>query len=352
MNWILLISAIAAAQGAFIIPVLRKKMDPDHFRALLPLLLVLIFTLIARVAYAPLLSGQFTQVALLSDVVLFLYGPLLLLYFSKVFDSIHSKRKSFLWHFLPALVHLALNIPLLLMSRIDYVQQLKNQQFDSFFLAITVVAWVHNAAYFIYLVYQFGGNLKSKETDQRLTQFLRRLMVCIGIILLIWMSSNGHAIITNSLPSNQFFQGIWIALSLTVFVICYYSLLYEGRFKQKRMMSIDHQFIHRIEKLLVQNELFRNPELRLPLLAEKLNTNTLFLSRAINEHYECNFPDYLNKLRIRAFLQMANSEQFAHLTHWAIAEKAGFNSKTAFYRAFKKEKQVTPSEFLRNGASA
>jgi AraC-like DNA-binding protein len=106
-------------------------------------------------------------------------------------------------------------------------------------------------------------------------------------------------------------------------------------------------YMRRLEAFIEQQQPFLNPHLTLPKLAEDLGMSIHTLSKVINDGYNKNFFDFVNSYRIIAFQQMARSEQYQHLTLPAIAQEAGFNSKTAFNRAFKKMTGLTPREYLR-----
>jgi AraC-like DNA-binding protein len=91
---------------------------------------------------------------------------------------------------------------------------------------------------------------------------------------------------------------------------------------------------------------FVNPKLSLQDVSLELDINPNRLSQAINEKTGFNFKDYINSYRVEEAKLLLSSPEFQKLTIEAIAEKAGFYSKSPFYSAFKKHAGMTPKEFV------
>ena len=92
-------------------------------------------------------------------------------------------------------------------------------------------------------------------------------------------------------------------------------------------------------------KMWENPELRLNDLADKTGQSLHHVSQVINERKQMNFFDFVNQYRVEEAKQLLVSEKGKQFTILAIAFEVGFNSKTTFYNAFKKETGMTPSEF-------
>jgi AraC-like DNA-binding protein len=90
---------------------------------------------------------------------------------------------------------------------------------------------------------------------------------------------------------------------------------------------------------------FLNPKISLQDVSLVLDINPNRLSQAINEKTGLNFKDYINSYRVEEAKLLLSSPEFQKLTVEAIAEKAGFYSKSPFYAAFKKHAGMTPKEF-------
>ncbi len=91
---------------------------------------------------------------------------------------------------------------------------------------------------------------------------------------------------------------------------------------------------------------YLNPSLTLPELAAELQLPPHVLSRIINEGFGLNFFDFINAHRVEEVKQLMTSPQARQYTLLALALEVGFNSKTAFNRAFKKHTDQTPSAFF------
>jgi len=91
---------------------------------------------------------------------------------------------------------------------------------------------------------------------------------------------------------------------------------------------------------------YLNPKISLQEVSVVLDINPGKLSQVINERTGLNFKDYINTLRIEEAKLILSSPDYQKLTIEAIAEKAGFNSKSPFYSAFKKHTGMTPKEFV------
>lgn len=97
-------------------------------------------------------------------------------------------------------------------------------------------------------------------------------------------------------------------------------------------------------KLMQEQKPYLEPKLTLNDLSNLLDTSPNHLSQIINQYEQQNFNDFVNKYRIEEFIERASQNKgFSFLAH---ALDSGFNSKTTFNTAFKKQKGVTPSQFL------
>ena len=83
-------------------------------------------------------------------------------------------------------------------------------------------------------------------------------------------------------------------------------------------------------------------------VAEKLNSNTTYLSKVINKYKGKTFNLYLIELRInKALIQLKNDPKLRSYTIKAIAEEFGFKRQETFSRAFKQQTGIYPSQYLK-----
>jgi AraC-like DNA-binding protein len=71
------------------------------------------------------------------------------------------------------------------------------------------------------------------------------------------------------------------------------------------------------------------------------------LSALINKEYRMNFNDFVNQYRVMYFKNLLILPEYHQWTLEAIAQKAGFNSRTTFIRAFTKFSDCSPSKYLK-----
>ena len=97
-----------------------------------------------------------------------------------------------------------------------------------------------------------------------------------------------------------------------------------------------------------EKQLFINPEITLIELAEILNVHPNNLSQVINTFENKNFYDFINTKRIELFLTLIAKPENKKFTILSIAFDCGFNSKSSFNKYFKKETNLTPSEYIKS----
>ena len=94
-------------------------------------------------------------------------------------------------------------------------------------------------------------------------------------------------------------------------------------------------------------KIYLNENLNLKELALELKTDSNLISFILNNHFNTNFYEFVNRYRINEVKKKLNSSKYKHLTLLGIALESGFNSKTTFNRVFKQATGITPTEFRR-----
>ena len=101
-----------------------------------------------------------------------------------------------------------------------------------------------------------------------------------------------------------------------------------------------------IIKYLEKEQPFENPDFNEDMLAKKLNSNTLYISMAINVAGETNFKTLLRKFRINYVKSMIDNEALKRYTIDYIFTKAGYKSRSTFNNAFKSVIGMTPTDYV------
>ena len=105
---------------------------------------------------------------------------------------------------------------------------------------------------------------------------------------------------------------------------------------------MEENIAQKMEVAMTSEQLYLDANLSLPKLAKHIHTSPNYISQTLNETLATNFFDYVNHKRIVAAQKLLLESE---LTVLDIAMQVGFNSKSAFYSAFKKYSQLTPSQF-------
>ena len=105
-----------------------------------------------------------------------------------------------------------------------------------------------------------------------------------------------------------------------------------------------YQLLEKIAFFLSNEELFKNPNLTLPILAKKLNIRPQLLSQLLNNNLNKSFSQYINEYRIEEAKHLLKTHP--NLKIEIIAEKSGFNSNSTFYTAFKNITNTTPAKYI------
>ncbi len=100
-----------------------------------------------------------------------------------------------------------------------------------------------------------------------------------------------------------------------------------------------------IEKLFVLNKIYRERDLNASKLANRVNTNTAYLSLVFNKYFNSTMPDFVNSLRVAEAKELLQKEDFDNYTLEGIGYYVGFNSKSSFYRVFRKQVGISPNMY-------
>nr|WP_295922906.1 helix-turn-helix domain-containing protein [uncultured Dyadobacter sp.] len=102
---------------------------------------------------------------------------------------------------------------------------------------------------------------------------------------------------------------------------------------------------HRLLEIMELQKPYMDSEITLPKLGKILLLNTYQTSYLINSSFGENFYTFINRYRLEECKRMLSHRSFDHMSILSIAYESGFNSKTAFNTAFKKNTGCSPSEF-------
>ncbi|MEP5611018.1 MAG: helix-turn-helix domain-containing protein [Cyclobacteriaceae bacterium] len=362
--WSLLL-ALGVGQGCVLIVLILTRHNAGQSRFYLSsLLLVLTFVLFEFLMLSSNYYNDLPHLSRVSQPLLFLMGPLFYFYIKHQLGERSSSSFIGLIHFIPFLLIVLYHMPWYLQSASFKVFAIERSLtggtkavgIKGFLFALTHISLV--IAYVISsrkLLKDRARNLIDNGKFFRKLSFLKNfnitfliywlLQICGLIFITVYRQYVYQVDYVLALINSIFIQ------SLAIFFITKPEIiLFETRKKYKQSSLDFTQFkriSHQITNLMNQ-EIYLDPDLTLEDFSEALETNKNYISQVINQEFGINFNDYLNRFRIEKARELLHNPDKKSLKLLGIALESGFNNKTSFTRAFRKQTGMIPSKFRKS----
>ncbi len=328
-------SALGAFNGLLLslyFAINAKKNNTNYFLSLL--LLVLSIRIVKSVFFYfnPNLSNIFIQIGLSACVLI---GPFLFLYL-KTNTSI--EKTYWIKHVIPSFAIVAV-IGILY----PYVEYRKIWS-----------TWIVKAIYyqwFIYILLSFKSilpiiqKIRVKESLKKIDVWF--LSIYIGVTI-IWLAYNFAAYTSYIIGALSFTFLFYLIVLVLIFRNNNEPAFFSEREKYKNK-EIDKTTLSLIDQklsIMIEKELFLNPNFNLEEAAKELNITKHLLSQYVNEVLGKSFSNLIKEYRIEKAKKLLETEK--NLTLESLGYDSGFNSKSTFFTAFKKTTGLTPAEYQKS----
>ena len=101
------------------------------------------------------------------------------------------------------------------------------------------------------------------------------------------------------------------------------------------------ELMQSICRVMEEQHLFMNPDLKITDLAAVLGSNRSAISACINSQRDCSFPQFVNTYRLNYALELLRNQPDIKIAE--VCVKSGFSSEASFYRLFKAFTGTTPN---------
>ena len=255
------------------------------------------------------------------------------------------------WHgllFVPAWVEILIH-SFFKLGIVPYPVNLMEHQVWRWFIEYIPLIGMISALGFFWLKYAEASRLnrfRRAESIRIPHAKLLLFMSTLSLLCLLWLAF--------VFIGWEYFSVIELMLVLLLFAFSFLSLLDNPSFLLVEKTNGETRFAHyddqsqikRIERVMLEKQLFTRPTLSLKELSQELNLPSRYISYLINRYHRKNFKGFINDFRVEAFIAKAKSPEEQHKTLLAIALESGFNSKATFNQVFRNCKGKSPSNYL------
>jgi len=348
--------ALVMAAGQFM---LRFRTANNYLLAAF-FMLVTVWQFLGGIGFLGLYSRLGINVYAVSVPCYFLTIPLIYLYFQCLLDSGFRFQPVHALHFAAPLASFLVLLPLTgikidLYSAMSFTGHGPHSRPEMVLSTVMYLSTITYLAYLAVLIFKIERlrtrALPGSRRPIILTQMMVFFMVAINIF---WLADR---VFTLNLPHVPY-------ICVTVVLVAIYLLsnrypeyllimsqeAERARYTRTRISHLDTEgILTGINRIMEEEEAFRDEKMSLTLLAGRLDITPHQLSEVINTCLHTNFFNLVNSYRIETAKRILLNNPDRKVL--AVALDVGFNSTSAFYNSFNKIVGTSPTRYRENGVS-
>lgn len=208
----------------------------------------------------------------------------------------------------------------------------------------------------VYLIYQIKDYLKLAKgsfqssdfvQSERMLKWIAGLNAFIASLTVLSMIYTLLRIVDGPEWLNAIFRVLWALCNISLFWFLnanpkILELLPSGH----REVVVSNENIPNYSIVLEKSKAFLNPNLTVYQFSLISGTSVGITSREIKRQTGQTFNGLINSFRVRYFLKSLRPDVLRNQTIEGLAFDSGFKSRASFYRAFKLETGLTPTEWI------
>lgn len=288
----------------------------------------------------------------------FLYGPLIYFYFKRISEEYKFKITDVL-HLVPTVVLFLFFLPIYLKSADEKLHLMYNRDeiLHSILTTVVVLKCVSLLVYG-YLIYKIY--VKSRNSHYEEIQKWKKNILILNTSYVLTYIIYGIALINLVIAEGMIYPQIFV-MCVIVLYVGYIAYVQPRVFSKKYLFnellkyqksglteSYSQELKEQLLHLLHEEKVFKANDISLNSLSDKMGVTRHNLSQVINEHFNLNFFNLINKYRIKEAQQILKNDSNNNLNIIDVAYDVGFNNKVTFNKAFKEETKLTPSQYIKN----
>lgn len=274
----------------------------------------------------------------------FFIGPFLYCFLKSAVQGLDVMPKAWKWMIVSWLF-------LVLVAGIAYPYENYSGLWNQYFSKIIYLQWL---IYVLISSFVMKGVLKNLFTKghQLSAAEIWLLMIYFGnvVIFITFFLSLIRAPFSSYISGSI---GFSLILYLIISVLLYRKksddlfLLSPNKYSGKKLNDQDAGILlEKLERLMNEQAVYRNPDLKLVDLSKGINVSSHQLSQFLNDNLGKNFTTFVNEFRIKEACRIISTDH--RLTLESIGYEVGFNAKSTFFAAFKKLTGTTPLNYQQN----
>ncbi|PYF74901.1 helix-turn-helix transcriptional regulator [Pedobacter nutrimenti] len=306
--------------------------------------------------YYPRLIGM-------GDVASLLLGPLLYLYVLLLSSNDHRFKWKYLIHLAPVTIYMIWLLPFKLKDINAQVQE-----FDRLVSGLmpfpVMVAYYNKVVNLIYILMIFFLLRKHHSVVKQLVStaeenslnWIRNLALFAFPLYLCWFLQNQGLVDDHFFGVGNLLFSYYLGYHVIQQKSIYTTLSNDfsvnkidasGTKYKNSILTVERKTLYkdRLDALMVSEKPFKDKELSLTMLADKVEIKPGYLSQILNEDYRESFYTFINRYRIEESKRLLLDKRYQNYNILSIAYEAGFNSKSTFNKVFRESVGVSPSEY-------
>ncbi|MFP2997461.1 helix-turn-helix domain-containing protein [Spongiivirga sp. MCCC 1A20706] len=364
---IVILLAVGAVQGiVFGISLLRSSgSNKQANRFLAAILFLLSYRLLVQIIRLFGLGHYDTWYYFTIDLS-WVIGPLIYFYIKALVTPNFKLKNNHLIHFIPLVIQIGFSI----FVRLQNLYWDGTRESLSWLGYYGYMVWMNNSTIYVVasimiILYTIRAekilstNISVYEIDPARVKWIKKIALALKIFFALMLIVLIVDFVVNVLKdgirmyfyfTRFYFYPFFIGISILT-----YWLGVEGYRRKdisgitiKKELSEDKKeqldaIAKRLNSAMTQDKLYKDANLNLSTLAERLDTKPYLLTQCLNQLFNKKFSDYVNEYRIEELKLLLGDPSNDQFTLLSLAFEVGFNSKASFNRAVKKITGKSPS---------